>query len=1215
MTSRATESGLTVLWKSILAVLIALGVMFFLGATAWSAERYPGLQTRSSYSDAEMASVETGDETQVRDIRNQETTQLRIALGRRLPANRRADLYLRLAEIYLEMYHTEFLIEGRVHEKRLSKGIPDKLMDRGRSKPILALGIKACNDILRLRIPFEKMDRVYYFLGFYHLEQGGAADRKAALRYFEQLTSKYPASPFVVEAYREMGEAAFDDGNFRRAQALFEKALRAKNLGETLPRVLHKLSWAYYRTKQFDRAVSTMKDAIAKTGENNEKFLSLREEALRDMAVFMTEIGKVEEAIAYFADVSSDKDYYPRMLERLGKQYERNVEPQKAVQVYESLLKTGSNAEAAFRVRVKLFDLELRRGRFKEALARIQGVKVPDGGESDTMTAAQNLRAMVRRTATEQHENYRKNNARGALETADLYYSAYLNQFVSNSDSRNEKPEIEMYLADVKRELGKSKEASDLYRRVVDSKDKRYAKEAAALWTASLADAIRKAGAGTGGKSEEPSVLEKEFVDAADDLQDSLGDTIEGREAALRAAQVLGGYKKTQKDAIKRSEKIIKRSAKSPQALTAARLLVQLYADLGDLDDLGEAIKDLRDNKDLIAADESVGQGKLKALLAEQDQKQKVGAIATFEKDKDYISAAKGYEQFAAEATTRELIEKAYGNSAGSYAKALDFGSAERVTLTWIKRYPDSKVAVEALRTGATAALIQGRFEVSASLFDSLGRMANDMAALETAARLYDGVGQPAQAREAWQAQLRSPASRISSTNAAFINELALAKSYDGDQLDSDAAKHYKSCAGGPPAFAAECGARLADLYRRGQDVAGARATYRRVSELKKNPSPFIGYARYRLAEMLEVEARLEPMTLPEAQLKKALNQRLEYLEKLSQAYNSAVESGGPWGIAALDRLALWVFNLAEDIDRIPAAAGADAKVAAQFRKNLLSVSDPLRKKAIQTWNDAYRKSQSQEILSPALPGIVDHLAEAAPAHYIRAQGSRGRFRLSGIPADGGSEGRSGALERTRERLLKNAQDSMAWVDYGNLIWGDGKAGLARIAYERALSLNPKSATALNNRAVVTLSGGAEEDWFRAAEANELFKDALRGDDFFLAAKMNLAILYNYYRIFARAKPLWTQVLSKAQAPEAHEGLAIALQGSGDLKGAEASFAAAGGGNRFVAAFHEAARAAVSKEGASRCLAKVAEVDESAIGGFEKQAVENLRKACTTWVK
>ena len=121
-----------------------------------------------------------------------------------------------------------------------------------------------------------------------------------------------------------------------------------------------------------------MKKAIdAQPRSSGEKFVSLREEALRDMAIFMTETGRVDEAIQYFQATVGDKEFYPKVIERLAKQYERNVEPAKAALVYESLMKARSGQpgpsgdEETFRVLVKLVDLDLRRERFRGALVRI----------------------------------------------------------------------------------------------------------------------------------------------------------------------------------------------------------------------------------------------------------------------------------------------------------------------------------------------------------------------------------------------------------------------------------------------------------------------------------------------------------------------------------------------------------------------------------------------------------------------------------------------------------------------------------------------------------------------------------------------------------------------------------------------------------------------------------------------------------------------------
>src|SRR5256885_1444456 len=98
-------------------LLTVLGLVLIPVPAAWSA-----------YSDAEIRAVETDTEKQVSDLRLQEINQLRIALGRRLPTNRRADLYMRLAEIYIEGYRSTFLLEGRIHDKKLEQGIQDKFI-------------------------------------------------------------------------------------------------------------------------------------------------------------------------------------------------------------------------------------------------------------------------------------------------------------------------------------------------------------------------------------------------------------------------------------------------------------------------------------------------------------------------------------------------------------------------------------------------------------------------------------------------------------------------------------------------------------------------------------------------------------------------------------------------------------------------------------------------------------------------------------------------------------------------------------------------------------------------------------------------------------------------------------------------------------------------------------------------------------------------------
>src|SRR6185437_8790396 len=119
---------------------------------------------------------------------------------------------------------------------------------------------------------------------------------------------KYPNSAMVFEGYRQLGESAYDNRDYHKALEYFDIAAR-KAPADELPTILHKEAWSYYRTRQYDRAVEVMKKAIDIASQHGEKFLSLKEEALRDMAVFMTEAGRAGEALGYFQKVAGDKTF------------------------------------------------------------------------------------------------------------------------------------------------------------------------------------------------------------------------------------------------------------------------------------------------------------------------------------------------------------------------------------------------------------------------------------------------------------------------------------------------------------------------------------------------------------------------------------------------------------------------------------------------------------------------------------------------------------------------------------------------------------------------------------------------------------------------------------------------------------------------------------------------------------------------------------------
>jgi Flp pilus assembly protein TadD len=1085
-----------------------VGLSFAFVSPASAAEKYS-----SPYSIAEFRAEETTDEAKLRELRTEEAKQLKLLLARRQPQNRKAELYYRLAELHVEAYQSTFLLEGKVHEKRLKDGKKATRIDRSTSRPHLRLAIDSALELLRLKIPFERLDRVYYFLAYGYDELG---EQGQAHRYYTDLITRFPASALAGDAYRQLGEEAFEKAQFSKSVTLLELALK-KAKPESQPRIAHKLAWAYYRTRNYEGAVQSMKNAISLTKGRDEKFLSLKEEALRDLAIFLTETGRVEEALAYFKDVAGDQNFYAKTLERLGRQYERNAEPARAAQVYESILKTQGKSEASFRVVAKLVDLDLRRGKLKEALGRLRGLEVPkQPSDVESQTALTNLRAMVRRTGTENHDQFRKKGQRSSLETAEGFYTAYLNSFLAVEDPRNETPEIQMYLAEVKRELGKSGEASAYYRKVLDSKDARYAREAGALWTASLSEAIHKGQAqGSGSALTGPGKLEAEFVEASDKLSDALGNTSEGRASALRSAQVLAGYRTSHHEAQERIKKILAAWPSSPQAVTAARLWLQMSIERlpkddssaeslksGEWEKLSQVLQEIRSNARLLAADQDSG-AKLKGQLNELDLRMKARQIRGAEREMNWVAAGKGYETLAVDSRDREVSEKAFAGAVSAYTKAEDDLAVDRVAAAWLKKFPGSPRGADALRGAATLNLVAGRFSSAQKLFERIGRN-GDVASWVTSARILYGSGDKAGAYRSWVSILEQ--SKNSPLRWQVALELALGQ--EQERMDAEASRAYKYCVAGPIDFEAECAARLGDLYARVADWVQAKTFWRRSAALKNKATgvgqAYAQYARWRLAESAEKDIPIEPITAGSSGsgsatsgagqagevslLKRSIDARLSAAESLKRNYSEVIELGGPFGIAALNRQALFLSQFSKDLGSV-AKLPAEKQIASQIQQS-----------ALNAWAQAYDRAVASETLSSALPAIGDELAFAKSTKVHLAQGARGRLWLMGSIRElegASSEAYQDLLKRVRERLKAALSDAALWNDYGNALKLTGATGVAKLAYERALELQPKNAAALNNRAILLLSDewrlGGREDVLSTLAAQEGLKRAIRG--------------------------------------------------------------------------------------------------------------------------
>src|SRR5690606_37287314 len=137
-------------------------------------------------------------------------------------------------------------------------------------------------------------------------------------------------------------------------------------------------------------------------------------------------------------------------------------------------------------------------------------------------------------------------------------------------------------------------------------------------------------------------------------VAENFGEKTEGLQAQLNIILVLAANPKQADETEERIEKLVEMAPSSQQAVTAARLRVQMYADRvpkkadevqssKQASELLEVIKETRSNEKLMAADQKLQKGSLASFMDAEETRIKIGVLASQEKSKDFGAAAKGY--------------------------------------------------------------------------------------------------------------------------------------------------------------------------------------------------------------------------------------------------------------------------------------------------------------------------------------------------------------------------------------------------------------------------------------------------------------------------------------------------------------------------------------------------------------------------------------------
>lgn len=1147
--------------------LLAVSIALFLGGS-----------TAFAYSQQQFAAVTSDEEAQINRVRDQEISQLKIVLGRRFAERRRPDILLRLAELYIEKYRFYFLKESEIYQAQYKQGLKPKKVDHAKSREYLKSATNSCFAILQSKVRFNKMDQVYYFLGYNHEEMD---KRKEAAKYFEVVVRRYPSSPYAPESYRNLAEYAFSRNKFKDAVSYYEKAASYTKV-PSYPRTLYKLAWAYFKTRRRAEALATMKKVVELTG-SDEKFVGVKEEALNDLVTFFAEAGRSKEASSYFSAIPGGAEIYVRALKRLSGAYERRGEFRTALRVNNSLIAEYGNERPDLVYEVLGRNVELYRklndiGGEEKALAKLVQYfldhKSDIASGEDAEATVIRAKSYLRGRATEFHKLAQKKKKSALYSQAADLYGLYIKGFLSDASSEKEKrelSEIRVYRSDSLLAAGRENEAIPELEQTLksdgDAKHRRTAGTTLLSLLVKRVDAASKRG-------KEQEAAERRFLDAAEIFERAFPDdklVAELRYKRARLAAAKSGPEGLSSDARDALSELIEKFPTRPEAADAAHELVADAVKRKEMDDATELSNKFLANAALLKADKKGELAKyLKSVLAHQS----FSAAQEIEKDQDYLKAAAEYERLAQAPTANsEVVYKALNNAAVNYDKAGKRDDAVRVYTQLMNKFRTNPAPRNELKRLASNYLIESRFDESAALYAKLAKYPGYTADerfsfVRTAFWLNWGLGDLGSAFLLGHGGLRELCEK---TKRSYSEERCHDLALDVGRLLVEAKRFPEATSHLRQYLArkssglrdAEANFMLAQIYQYQLHDARRAGMYyeeasRAVPRSKKGGSVrernFAAHAAFILVESHFAKFNALKLELPESKLKANTKAKLGQLESLVTRYMNVVSYGdGEWGIAALERLYDTFSGFSAELEAAPIPSKLDAAAKEQYLRGLKGVSQPMAMRALEFLKQGYQKGLQLEVTTPTFVALTQRLArrsarEYPPAHYSMAVSSSGSNRsvlkLAGPAQDYDS---SDWRRQIATKLLQNPKSSDAWVEFGNLEALNGRYKIARLLYEQAVSLNSKNAAALSNLSVVLFF---EQ---RTIEATQGLEKAANLAEFNKDIRLNLAKTLLAFHHFSRAVPHLRQLHSRfPDDKEVSEALAVGLLGSGQVSQAGA---------------------------------------------------------------
>jgi TolA-binding protein len=931
------------------------------------------------------------DKNKLEKITDQQIAELFKLTQKFKNSPQRGELWLRLAELYVEKAGViDFRRQGEydqaLKEFQAGRRKVKPILDTADAKEYNKKAIQLYEWFARDFPKDDKMDQALFFLGYNYYELN---QLPKGTEYYTRLTKEHPKSPYVVEANFALAEYNFENEKWKPAQDYYSQVLRYRR-HRLYNFSLYKIAWCEFRSGHSAAALKSMETLIRQNkeqaaqatveGRKNINKSRLESEGLRDIVVFYAEIGDAERAPAYFRSLAGNDG--TNYVEKLAYLYADKGNLAGARFIFNHLIQANPTSPKAFDFKyqvVRLYSNAKKSREFREEM--FSWIKDFDTnspwyqankGNAEFVANSYKLREQTLRTyVLQQHQTAQNSHAPFSQALALEGYKLYLAEFREAAMIAD----MHFYFGELLYDLKKYEEAGAQYRWVMENgKNSKFYSQAAENSVVALEkdlptdqEMLKRID-----KSLDPVALDprvERFIAASKEYISRLPDTEKAIEMKFRVGRLY--YQHNQFDpAISFFREIVAKHPKTKYGEYSANLLLDIYnlrKDYAGLEKMGGellAIPGMATSK--AGAD-------IKGVLEKANFKK----AQDLEVAKDYAGSAQQFEAFVKQNPASPLVMTAIFNSAINYERAGLNGKAMASHTAVIQSRDKAAEPFKVKSRRIVAKLYQdsGLLEEAASAYHaSAVEAGNDPLAPNlffNAAILYEALGKNNEAIKNYD--IYHEKNKRSDRTEALYQMATLYRKQNSLTKASEKFQDYVNAGSGSKERIVESAYWVHDMSRRLGKIKLSDDWKQKTLSLQRRYAPEkkgIGAtyaAKIKLAETNSVFSDLKAIRIPAnpAQQQAAAQKKIALVTKLNKELSDVVKYDSAEEIVgALSLLGQVNLHMGDSLTNAPVPHGLNPEETKQYKAGIEKLAEPFFNKAKESLKAAVDRGAELEVFN-----------------------------------------------------------------------------------------------------------------------------------------------------------------------------------------------------------------------------------------------------------